>query len=483
MTIFRSYFSKNNTLIDSNLTNNSQNPVTEISYGTENAQPTRLIFDIDLDMLRARIAQGFINPERIVKHVLHITNTISHAQEYIGKRSYSLDIERATSFDLDLFNVVEDWDEGSGYDFVYDDHSSYYYVDVVNGPINEQASNWFNRKTDVPWAISGGSYTTGTTGTSGTTIFGTQHFGNGSEDINIDVTDYINGILGVSGVTGYTGTTYGLGVKFPDDLEALETVYRQAVGFHLKDTHTFYEPFIETIVEDVVEDDRNYFYLDKDNRLYLYVNVGSSPQDITINSVEIYDHDDNLVDTIAGSGSSVTHVGKGIYYVTLNIDSEMYPDAVLFSDKWNLTINGKEKSYTNQFYLIGEDKYYTFDLSNEIELNNYAFYFWGLNQNENVVAGDIRKIKLTVKELYPNQDDFLPLDVEYRLYTTVGSKYEIDVIPFTSVNRTNRGYEIDLDTSWLIPQDYCLQLRLKNGSFYENKKCVDFTVVSNDIKK
>ena len=480
MTIFRSYFSKNNTLIDRNLTNNSQNPVTEISYGTVNSQVTRFIFDLDLDLLRARIAQGFINPERIVKHVLHVTNTISHAQEYIGKRSYSLDIERATSFNLDLFNVTEDWDEGSGYDFIYDDHSSYIYVDVeeLDRGSNDEASNWYYRQTDVPWTVSGGSYVSGVT-----TILGTQHFSNGSEDINIDVTDYVNGQLGVSGVTGYTGTTYGLGLKFPDDLEALNTVFRQAVGFHAKDTHTFYEPYIETIIAGEIKDDRNYFYLDKENTLYLYATVGGEPQNVSIDSVEIYDHEDNLVDVVAGSGTSVTHVGKGVYSVTLSVDSEMYPDAVLITDKWNVTVNGRAKTYTNQFYLIGEDKYYTFDLSNQIEFDNYSFYFWGINQGENMVAGDVRKIKLTVKELYPNQDNFIPLDVEYRLYTTVGEKYEIDVIPFTSVNRTSKGYEIDLDTAWLIPQDYCLQLRLKNGAYYENKKCVKFTVVSNDIKK
>jgi len=73
------------------------------------------------------------------------------------------------------------------------------------------------------------------------------------------------------------------------------------------------------------------------------------------------------------------------------------------------------------------------------------------------------------------------LDIEYRLFTTVGSKYEIDVIPFTSVNRTNTGYEFNLDTSWLIPQDYHLQIRLKNGNYYENKQTLSFTIVSDNL--
>lgn len=476
MTVFRSYFSKNNTLIDGVLSNNSQNPVTEITYGTVNQQVSRFIFDINFDLLRQRILEGNINPQTMTKHVLHLTNTIRYAPEYVGKRSYSLNIERASSFDLNLFNISEEWDEGSGYDFTYNDTPDFVYVDEVHQSPNQQASNWYYRKTNIPWTVSGGSYISGTT-----TIFGTQHFEKGNEDIEIDITNYVNGKLGISGLTGFTGTSYGLGLKFPDDLEELETLYRQAVGFHVKNTHTFYEPYIETTIDNEIIDDRNYFYLDKDNSLFLYVNVGNSPRNVTINSVEIYDHQDQLVQTL--TGNSITNVKNGVYKIMLNIGSDEYPDAILFKDVWNVTIDGREKQFENQFYLISNEKYYTFDLSNEIDFDNYSFYFWGINQKENIVAGDIRKIRLTIKELYPNQDSFIPLDVEYRLYTKIGEKYELDVIPFTSVNRTSKGYEIDLDTGWLIPQDYCLELRLKNGTYYENKECVKFTVISNEIKK
>ena len=478
MSVFRSYFSKNNTLIDGVLSNNSQNPVTEITYGTVNQQVSRFIFDIDFNLLRKRIEEGNINPQTIVKHTLHLTNTIKNAHEYIGKRSYSLDIERASSFELDLFNISEDWDEGSGYDFTYSDAPDLNYVDDVHQSPNQGASNWYYRKTGIPWSISGGSYVSGQT-----KIFGSQEFEKGNENIQLDITDYINGRLaaeGITGLTGYTGSSYGLGLKFPDELENLEKIYRQSVGFHAKNTHTFYEPYVETTINNEIIDDRNYFYLDKDNDLYLYVNVGNNPQNIIVNSVDIYDYQDELIKTI--SGDSILNVKKGVYKIVLNIDSNEYPDSVIFRDVWNLNINGKEKQYENQFYLISEDKYYDFDLSNQIDLDNYFFYFWGINQKEKIVAGDIRKIRLTVKELYPDQDNFVPLDVEYRVYTTVGEKYELDVIPFTSVNRTSKGYEIDLDTGWLIPQDYCLEIRLKNGMYYESKGCVRFTVVSNDIK-
>ena len=496
MSVFRSYFKKNNTLIDNNLSNNSQNPVTEISYGTYDKQVSRFIFDIDLSQLVERIEEGFINPNRIVKHVLHMTNTISYAPQYLGKKSYSENIERATGFELEIFNVNEDWNEGSGYEFSYaqveqpkydasantSGHTFVIgdYIEMLNPELTYQASNWFYKKTGEEWA-NPGVYLSGETEIIVEPMY--LHFEKGNENIDIDITDYINqrlvegGVTGLTGTTAYTGASFGLGIKFADFYEEQDTTFRQAVAFHAKHTHTFYEPYIETIIDDTITDDRNYFYLDKDNDLYLYVNVGGLPHnDVVVNQVEIFDYEGNLAAIV--TGDDIVNVSKGIYKITLNISSDDYPDAVLFRDVWSVTINGKTFEHDNEFYLISEKKYYTFDQSSQIEFDNYFFYFWGIGEKENIRAGNIRKVKLTIKELYPNQNNFLPLDIEYRLFTTLGNKYELDVIPFTKVDRTNRGYEFNLDTSWLIPQDYYLQIRLKNGNYFENKQTLSFTVVS-----
>ena len=465
MSIFRSYFLKNNTLIGNNLSNNSQNPVTEVSYGTANKQVSRYIFDVDLNKLRARMADGFINQNRIVKHYLRMTNTISYAQQYVGKKSYSQAIDRATSFDLNVFNISEDWDEGGGYDFIYGE--------TLLPNMSAQASNWKENKTGSDWTVAG-AYS------SGDTLIGTQRFEKGCENIEIDVTDYIN-----SRLTGTTGTSFGLGIKFPDNLEVVSTKNRQAVAFHAKNTNTFYEPFIETVIEDEICDDRNYFYMDKFNYLFLYVNVGNGnvPYTISVNSVEIRDNDDNIITTL--TGASIINVSKGIYKIGYMVDSSEYPerDSTLFRDIWSLTVNGRDTVHESEFYIISADKYFNFDQSNQINFDNYHFYFYGISEKEILRANTIRKIKLTIKELYPNQNNFLPLEIEYRLFTTMGKKYEIDVIPFTTVNRTKTGYEFNLDTSWLIPQDYYLQIRMKNGNYYENKQTVSFTIVSNNILK
>ena len=474
MSRFRSYFSKNNTLIGrsantgdtyNNLSNNSQNPVTEISYGTYFQQVSRFIFDVELQPLINRINEGIINPEKVTKHVLRMTNTIRYSPEYIGQKSYSSIIQRASAFELDVFNITEDWAEGSGYDFDYNDSEL-----PIFPQLKVDVSNWLFRQNQVLWS-SAGAYESGTT-----QIIGSQRFEKGNEDIEIDITDYINERL--TGGTGTTGSTsYGLGIKFGDLFEQLETEHRQAVAFHARRTNTFYEPFIETIVDDGIVDDRNYFYLDKVNNLYLYVNIGGLPADaVEINTVEIYDYEGNLIDSI--SGDSIEYVTKGVYKISYFVDSTEYPDGVLFSDVWIGTLNGRPIRHEGEFYLISPEQYYSFDNSNQIEFDNYHFYFWGIKQNEKLRAGSLRKVKLTIKEMYPNQDKFLPLDLEYRIFVTNANKYEIDIIPFTSINRTNNGYEFNIDTSWMIPQDYKIQLRMKNGNYFENKQTLDFTVVS-----
>src|ERR1035437_2720478 len=480
MSIFRSYFSKNNTLISSNLTNNSQNPVMEVSYGTFDRQLSRFIFDIDFDNIKAKIADGSINPNRITKHVLHMTNTIRYAPERLGKKSYLPSINRASSFDLKLFNINQDWDEGSSYEFIYD-NPNIPFVDVVNPISIPEASNWTARTTTSGWT-NAGAYVSGITQIIGKS----EHFEKGDEDIDIDVTDYINQRLfsGYTGTSAYTGSSFGIGIKFADNFEVLEPELRQAVAFFAKHTNTYYEPYIETTIDDTIVDDRNYFYLDKDNDLFLYVNIGGFQQNITVNKVEIFDQDDNLITGF--TGNSIVNVSKGVYKITYKVMQwngktetlGTYPDAVLFKDKWSLTVNGRNSEYEGEFYLISHDKYYAFNNSNQLNFENYFFYFWGIGEKENIRAGVTKKIKLTIKELYANQNNFLPLDIEYRLFTTVGKKYELDLIPFTSVNRTNTGYEFNLDTSWLIPQDYFLQLRMKNGDYYENKQTLSFTVVS-----
>lgn len=454
---FRSYFRKNNTIIKDNKLNFSQNPVHEISYGSSIKTPSRYIFEINLDNLISKLQNGDINENTIQSHILHLTNTIRYNESYLGTNLIYDDVKRASSFKLELFNITEDWDEGSGYDFVYDDSL---FPALFSG-----ASNWNQAKTTTPW-ISSGIYTS-----TGSTILGEQYFNKGSENISIDITNFINDIL----FSGNTSGSYGIGIKFADEFETGNTFYRHAVAFYGKHTNTFFEPYLETIYNNQIKDDRNYFYLDTDNKLFLSSIINGVTQNISVNSVDIYDYKNQLIDTI--TGSNLYNSSKGFYYIDYNVSSSGYPDQVLFKDVWNITINGVDKSYTQKFLLIDNNN---FDLGfkNQSYLDNYQLQLSGIKYNQNIVAGDIKRVYVKTKRFYNTQDENIPLNINYRLYIKQTGSIQIDVIPLSKINRINDTLFFDIDTSWLIPQDYILEVSMNYGDFNDVKETVKFTIIT-----
>jgi hypothetical protein len=134
-----------------------------------------------------------------------------------------------------------------------------------------------------------------------------------------------------------------------------------------------------------------------------------------------------------------------------------------------------------QFYLINEDQYLNFDLSRRVNFDNYFFNVIGVNNGEIIKAGDTRRVVVDVRELYPDQNNNLPLNLEYRLFVKQDVDHHIDVIPFTKLDRTIAGYEFLLDTSWLIPQDYYLEVKISDSGVYNVKKPIYFTVTSTEI--
>ena len=85
MSIIRTYFTKNNTIITDNRINNSQNPVTEISYGL-NKQVSRYIFDVDFDSLKNKLVNKGYNEQSIKHHKLVLYNTICTDKSYTGTK-------------------------------------------------------------------------------------------------------------------------------------------------------------------------------------------------------------------------------------------------------------------------------------------------------------------------------------------------------------------------------------------------------------
>ena len=249
MSYFRSYFEKNNTIIKNAQVNTSKNPTTEIYYGSGFS---KFIFKLNLDDLQTKVDSGDLVITNNTKHTLHLTNTI-FGDEGLKGQNRSTARNRAVSFDLILFKLSEFWDEGLGFDY----QDSGYDFTTGNKTFDERPSNWFNRTTLNEWTTQG-IYTTSPV------IVDTIHFDNGYENIDLDITNYVNGIV-VSG-----NTNHGLGLAFAVLYQDLTPDVDQSVAFFTKYTQTFFEPYLESYFDDRIEDDRQNFAAGVNQNLYLY---------------------------------------------------------------------------------------------------------------------------------------------------------------------------------------------------------------------
>lgn len=458
--VIRTYIDKDNTIISNSNLNTGRNPIAEIYYGGEGSQNqfTRHIFHFDVTKLKEQYNLGNLGDLSQVTHTLNMTNTSAFDTDLIGKKNADKK-QRCCSFDLILFRVTEDWDEGVGFNYNCDDCSL---CSPDCDAFGYSPSNWYDRKGIDTWNIPGiysGS-------SSGITIT-TQHFDFGNENISMDMTSVVNDLI--------TGTTnnYGFGIAFPSNVELLQTPEYSYVGFFTKQTQTYFEPFVETKYNDIIDDDRAKFYLDKENHLCLYVNLGNKPTNLdNLPTVDIYDENDNLYTSISSSG--VTQVMEGVYCVNLSIPSSGYTDCVTFTDVWkNININGKSRpNISLEFPLLNDESYYNLG-TNEYLPTDYVFTVYGVKRDERIKRGDFRKMIVSSRVPFSVSQTEIINDLYYRLYIKEGNS-EITIIDWDSINKAYNHNFFLLDTSWMIPNTYYLDIKVIN-----NRQ----TTVSKDVMK
>ena len=81
MSYFRSYFSKNNTIIKDSTVNTAKNPTTELYYGEG---ISRFIFSVDFSNLQNKVNNGDLVINNNTKHYLKMTNTVIGDPKLIG---------------------------------------------------------------------------------------------------------------------------------------------------------------------------------------------------------------------------------------------------------------------------------------------------------------------------------------------------------------------------------------------------------------
>lgn len=455
--IIRTYFDKNNTIVSNKTVNTGLNPVSELFYGGGPNRKiySRFLFHFNEERIKKLYNDGTFADITKLKHTLNMTNTGCFDFDLLNTNLNSK--MRTTSFDLIVFKINEEWDNGTGYDYelpIMVNGKSLYF----NG-----SSNWYEAKKDIPWNASG-TYDVIPLQIIGTPI----HFDKGNENISFDITDYVNSVL-----TGGT-QNYGLGLAFTRNFEISTSEEPQYVGFFTNNTQTFYEPFIETVYNNQIKDDRNDFYLDKTNKLYLYVNLGGIPTNLDeLPIVEIIDNNNNIIDNPV-----VEHVSKGIYCIDLLVNTTLNNIETMYYDKWsNIKINGVNRPTIEMEFIVKDSMGY-YQMSSDVLPKKIGLNISGLQNNEKIKRGDLRKVIVSARVPYTVNQNEKMTDIKYRLYVKEGSA-EYTVIDYHPIEMSVNNYYFLLDTESLLPNKYYVDMLVtSNLEATTFKDVVNFTIIN-----
>jgi hypothetical protein len=452
MSYFRSYFSQNNTIQKSSYINTAKNPNTDIYYGNGFS---KFIFKIDLNNLKQKITNKELILNSNTKHYLHLTNTIFGDESLTGEVN-SRNKERTSSFDLILFKINEEWDEGVGFDYEKQNNL------IDDSSFKTVASNWYNRKTLNKWNIDG-IYNTSPT------IVSTIHFDNGNENIHVDITSYINSILNNNEIN------YGLGLTFSNDLLNINTDIQQSVSFFTKYTQTFFEPYLESVFDDTIVDNRYNFVEKQIQKLYLFVDNETNAQNLDINpTVDILNSSNVQVSGL--TNLSTVQVKKGVYEVSFGIDGQLCDGKRFFYDVWkNLSISNIQiPNVTQKFIPNSIASKYNIG-GNENETKKFILQYNGIKQNEQIKKGEIRKLNVILKNI--NKEELISKNTYFRLYVKEG-KIQVNIHDWTLMNNSNEIFYL-LDTSYLIPKEYFIEIKTKiNNEEIFYKENIKFEIIN-----
>lgn len=454
MGVFRIYPSKSNTIASGVYQNfnSGQNAVTDLWYGgggTDTAPErrnsfSRFLVKFDLDELSDKLTLKEINPDVVVSYKLKMTNAIPG--DRILEPEYEFDVldkRISSSYDLIVFPVNKDWDEGRGYDL----YKENYLVKQYGNPLITGYSNWNSATLATTWDEPG--IFTNPTASTAVTQYSTQHFDIGNENIDMDITDIVKDWLSGGSQNN------GLGLAYRRDYELLSTDTRYIASFFTENTNTAFKPYIEVTYNQSFQDDRLQVTNNRTSRLFLYTYSGN-------NAVNYFSAGTVEIQTLAGApvitGLTPTQMENGVYYIDVLMSSATRGQQ--YNDIWSgiTFVPGIDQQSITQVFTI-KDNYY---LNNVPQVNDYSISIYGIGNNSILSIGETHKVFVDLRVNYSSRNQpSTAYDLKYRM---VMNNQE-EVIPWTSVNQAvinkcKQNYFV-LETGWLLAnQTYGIQFRI-----------------------
>lgn len=461
--ITHTFFNKCNTIIENSEYNTGLNPVAELNAGKT---LSRILIDFDVNSLRKKVLDGEIETKNL-KHIVKMTNCGNVNLPYFNEDIFiSCGVKkRAASFDVIAFKLPFSWDEGRGYDYHGD------YAKESHAITSKDCSNWFQARNGMEWDEDGvyfnntlnNDYNENYNKNNNGIIVGKQHFDNGTENLEIDITEYLNFVL--EGKEEF----YGIGLAFLPRYE-METVEDRFISFFTNHTNTCFLPYLETINCETILDDRANFYIGNKNRLYFFVTDNG----------EYINLDFKPTCMIDGVEYEVKQNGKGSYYIEVAFkNGEVEPNSIMY-DVWsNIILNGDRLDDVEmEFVVLPIEKKISMGKHNSNNINLVP-QLSGINNKELVKIGEIREIFVDFVEEYSYGKKNIPLLSEYRVYIKENDR-EIDIFTYHPIERRYDEHSFIIDSNDLVPNTYHIDIRLKHGKsikYFENM--LEFDVVSN----
>lgn len=441
--ITHTFFEKCNTIIKDSELNTGLNPIAELNAG---GVISRILIYFDLTKLRNKVKNGEVDVNNLT-HKIKMTNCGSVTLPIFNNKSFVSQQEktRAASFDVIAFKIPFAWDEGRGFDYQMGFGKDTHKITSTD------CCNWYQARNFVEWdeygVYSNDALLEDYNKEVRDIIIGEQHFDNGTESLDLDITEYINDIL------LNNKEFHGIALAFSPIYE-YNTADNTYISFFTHRTNTFFAPYLETINSNDILDDRAKFHIGVKNHLYLFVNDNG----------EYVNLDFLPTCKVEGQDYEVKQCGKGIYYIEIHIkNGDVEPNTILYDTWSNIVLNGEEMNDVEmEFVVLPIEKRINIGRDNSKNETSFSPQLSGIYHKENVAVGDIREINVDFIEDYSYGTKIIPNKCEYRVYIKEHSN-EIDIYPYQTIERHYDKHVFLIDSNELIPHEYYIDIRVKYG--------------------
>ncbi len=528
------FLDKTNTIVENSMQNMGLNPVMHIGYGN---LIMRGLLHFDECKIRELIEdKTFANIDKL-KFTLRMTNYFSiEGIPYEKKLIQSMNVptKRAASFDLILFKLPNDFDEGRGFDFVSD-----FWV-RNNKSFSKDGSNWFFCRNSLPWNYEREEDKPAKELVM-PDIFDKVEFihiykkllkyskimneEELEEESNVTCEEIIDDIKNIKTNIKLDEKSLKGGIylfetikeEYQKYLDGEESIVIASQHFDFGDENLAMDitDYVLSIVngehnnglclafapkyEEMTTDFEEYVgFVDDNTNTFFHPYVEAVYSDYILdgresftlgreNSLYLYTYDDgqpiNLDEipscSVEGMDVPVRQVSKGVYEARIDASELDLEPAAIYYDKWsNLAINGVSEDDVELEFSTRPKSHKLKIGSDSSVKDNVIPSVYGINDWENLHQGEVREVVADFVKEYESDKKYLIDSAEYRLYTKDGNR-EITIIGYQPVERAFLNNFFMIYTEDLIPNAYYVDLKVNIGretKYY--KECLRFKVVS-----